>query len=1680
MNKALNKAAVENVTIPFLARYLRTKNPEFGYQESLDMAKAHLTIQASKRGMKLEDIYSDKTLILENIEAFNQKVLNATKMEMRGKPKATPQGPKQVGTTFDLPKTAPKAEVVTPTEPTVKIVESPTETAARVTRGRTLIVKVDAKKLQAKAEKNAFSKDKMESAKKRTEVDSYPQLFVLGDKLEIEDGVHRIAVNAERGEPIEVAIDPKDEAMLEDVKFVEQVEEGEPTEPTQEPIGNKLNPVEDAYKPAVAIAGKYDTLSAFKNALFSAKNKDAAEPILDRVSQIANEEVRIKLGVDTVKVNEVIAIGHTETEAIMATMNVDKPEAKKILSKMNEIYEDVQKDAIQQIFVRSRLEGEPDAPEAPEARDMFGKFGIDPAAQKMIQLAEGSVAGFNTDKVLEVASILAGNDHRTTISGQDVRDVMTLGTNQEEFIRNMIGSMNNKNSNFKLPPEELKALLEKATALFGEKPVVKVAKAYQEFQDWLNAAIGARNKLPTEKQIAAKIRALQSKYKPRGPRKKRPVKVYEEDSDKGKLPFKPIKNTDSLEKNANGEPILYKVIVDGVEMDILASSERYNNLKPVEFIEIVNLTKELLGKMPRISFEDKDHPGRRGFFLRVPDPFTGEVKFMEIAINPNLFKRGNELNLAKVLAHEMGHLVDYLDPDTIGKSNLLGKILGMKMFLENEFGTLTITNGDIQKELVELSLRTRPWDRNMPGMPQEHIDYRDSANELYADLISAIFFSPGMVEKIAPKTMEIFFEKLDTNQGFKEGYIAIQKMLTGLPEKVLLQRSNIVRESFIKGKELRKKYSELRNQKRISKKEALFDLVNNIYGDVIRMDNINANKGILPDNGSPMYAIDEDGYADVGWWKAVSNIQKKMLNKLNEVGIDELTAGEYMFYKRIVGNPEFNNQDLDALFEDFDVAERDQIVKFIRQLVEQGHNDRQELANPFGFAPDSAQKQLDYMKDTMGPEKFKYLEKLSKVMRDEVWNIIEDAFNSGTYPNKYRNILANNKDYYVTFGVLNYLAENVPAGLKQQYGTLQGIENPIDTTLLKMISLTRWNSKNRAGAAIIQMIHRVAPEDVTRLKEKPKHTPPKFGTIAVFEDGRPVWYQVPEGIAKSYNQGKISNTKLAVWLDWGLQNNFFKHVFITWSVSFAFITNPQRDFKANMIAAHALGIKMPLGKMLAAYWRNNKAAKLFAKGELTAITDEMLKNKALNKPFFDFNFHRETDPLTRTLEELELMKKGGIATVKTQKKILQPLYAVLNWVKFAGSKNEVLSKIAGYDILKEKNLDDRQRAMLTRDFFGTPNIYKGGEITQTTNNVFLFSNVFIQDAYRNYLMATKEDTKSGYWWGMVQYELLPKMLMIAASLGLMGLALKKLYDDIGEYDKTNYLCVPFGRTNDGRVVYARLVHSEAGRLLSGILWKTSTALEGREKATSDLMQILDFGAGQIPGVSPMAELAGANITYMTGNNPYDFFYGDKIIPPTEAAAGGGAALEKMVEWNVNSSGLGQYFVKPDKRNDKWWEVAIHHTPGLNKLIKMSDAGLRERMRDINALIAKENAQEKLRRIDVFEANVNRLEDESFQTVFADVKKEFFAEVKDKPNRQKIMLLRGQFAAFDMKESNETFVVGLLLTPTNKGKARILLEEIMPRMSLEQFGTFKHRMLKHKLITREVLVEMKKLERENTK
>ena len=131
---------------------------------------------------------------------------------------------------------------------------------------------------------------------------------------------------------------------------------------------------------------------------------------------------------------------------------------------------------------------------------------------------------------------------------------------------------------------------------------------------------------------------------------------------------------------------------------------------------------------------------------------------------------------------------------------------------------------------------------------------------------------------------------------------------------------------------------------------------------------------------------------------------------------------------------------------------------------------------------------------------------------------------------------------------------------------------------------------------------------------------------------------------------------------------------------------------------------------------------------------------------------------------------------------------------------------------------------------------------------------------------------------------MPKVVMWAMAEGYFGDEQMTIMDAVSEYDKANYIIIPIGLTEKGKAVYFRIPQDETGRFFGGITWKAWNQAAGDKQA--NMSDLLAYGGGQIPSMSPYWSLIKKIGQYNIEQNPYDNFRNGPAINKARWDAGG--------------------------------------------------------------------------------------------------------------------------------------------------------------------------------------------------
>ena len=669
---------------------------------------------------------------------------------------------------------------------------------------------------------------------------------------------------------------------------------------------------------------------------------------------------------------------------------------------------------------------------------------------------------------------------------------------------------------------------------------------------------------------------------------------------------------------------------------------------------------------------------------------------------------------------------------------------------------------------------------------------------------------------------------------------------------------------------------------------------------------------------------------------------------------------------------------------------------------------RAALANPRGFTADTAQATLDGLRGRLDaavaagvgqdrPSKSRYdvVEAAARRFADLAAPHLEEAAELGVYNRTlYDSVIKPNRYSYAAFRVLDFIEhpDYVSAGVKQGTGTLRDVDDVFQATLLKTLSLVRENIEQRAKLGVDAMMRQEHPEQWTTpaMSAPGRYERPSgdnTGVVRMWENGRRVERHTDPYVARSFEHLDLSGLR---WLTTTMRvlGSPFRAGFITYNLTFGLFTNPVRDYRRMLKTINTrrttaadgsrTGGAVTRRAALAAYVKESRAAWAYARGTVTdPRVRELLESMTILPPGEAPMFTGREDGLAETL------RRYGLAEIAPRERgrIMQALHSVtgpfrladkllLSPVRTVTRFTEALPKFAGDRLLADRGVGGRERAHLVRTRAGTPNVTDRGHYTPVTNEVFMFSNVFVQGWRADIAAATSPKTRAGYWWRTFIMDAVPKLAMVAAASGWIakavagsgggdeddedknwGAQLEAFYRHVPDYDRQGYLIVPLGweadpASPDGRKArYLRVPHDDTARGAMGALW---ALFRGTDAATA-AGRVFDVGADQVPGFAPQVELAGMWADYLQGENPRDDFRGQDIISrQAQAARAGGdgarARLE-MLASTADAFGLTRLRTAMRDRDGTGVTAAdVVRLPFADRIVKSSAYGLVEESR----------------------------------------------------------------------------------------------------------------------------------------
>lgn len=1178
-----------------------------------------------------------------------------------------------------------------------------------------------------------------------------------------------------------------------------------------------------------------------------------------------------------------------------------------------------------------------------------------------------------------------------------------------------------------------------------------------------------------------------------------------------------IFSVDQLNKGGQPEKEAAKVPITLGQLD---------SINPIEMPELVDLARELMGSVPKVGKLRGGKGGgvTLGYFR--PD---GNGK---IALQDFLFKQENLSQASKTLAHEIGHLIDYLPDQNLKRGNLLGRLASLRGFMQSTFsfeegkGLDTkarnelrngarrevaektekkqkdfsladkrevkrlyqkkvndiiqsggyIRDAKVKKELLLVSRWWKPYDPKTA--PEAFKSYRESSVELYADAISVLFNAPKRLQDLAPTFYNSFFEGLDAKPDVRDAYFEVQSLLSGDKEALTRRRREGVKKMFKEGDY---KAIDLHNRRVMEKENRRKQYWSHFKHTVIDknfqiIDRVkkaqSEGKTINPDE-NPVYFLEERNYIGgkiKGTFERTFNTIYSTLNE-NEITWDDF--GETLFYARIAAG------------------------------------DRSDVANPRGITPEVAKELLNDVANAYTPEQRAILTDQVVKFQEAVRAINEEAFNAGLYsPELYEQMKAN--PAYVTFQVLDHLEEGMTSRIYKSLGTLKDITNPADATMLKVITTIRATERNMATKTTVNFLKENFSDEIVEAKyskSKKGRFPmpskkPNQELVTFFEGGKIKGYYVDPYIAETINNQSVGQNAPIVPIIRFMNTTLFRPLFISFNLGFqsfnlirdfvrfykntpdmSFLRAIKRYGEAGRIArVRAFGLpKNASQKDVDAY---NMLIKLEEEKVLSTTFNDIISgrsdvDKQVEKILADTGI-KEFQPKPR----IERVPKFAKPAVKLLDKagILDVTSNMLGFIENLGNLIETLPKAAGvFELSKDGDLSIEDKSFIRRKL-GSPDFLAGGTYKPITNEIFLFSNAIIQGIRADVEVATDPKTRSGFWWKTAKITLLPKILMYGVLLGAFGEGLKKLMEGASEYDRTNYTIIPLGTDTNGKPVYFRLPVDETSRFIGGMFWKALTFASNESSIGSDILDVLSYTGGQLPSISPAIQSLAATTQFLAGQNPYDAFRGRLVLSDTVAKAGGIDATKAFLGWQFQQLGGGifyRFYHEPTAKKETGTVEKIFNAPVignvLGRFVRVSDYGQVEKLKSIEAKVEQQKAQETLDERKIINRYINDARAQGLTKPTPKMENDLVREIFDgapqtSDERSKAKRLVKKLTLSIARGNADPNVTALVDASSNDVKLAIL-KEIQSDMSPEEFSKLRTDLLREGIVSGEVFNDL---------
>jgi hypothetical protein len=846
----------------------------------------------------------------------------------------------------------------------------------------------------------------------------------------------------------------------------------------------------------------------------------------------------------------------------------------------------------------------------------------------------------------------------------------------------------------------------------------------------------------------------------------------------------------------------------------------------------------------------------------------------------------------------------------------------------------------IRQELIDLTKWWKPFD--ITRADPTHLAYRFSPEELFADAMSVLLNSPADLKARAPIFYDTFWNNLESRPQVKAKLVDIYDRINKGRDAVLDKRLARDMQAFKAGAEIFISKSAAAQARRASLTgwwDNLKDQYWNTYQPIIdSAAKARASGKITPaQEDSIRWLTEEHPLAESKLQVKLADIGR-LYQSLDAAGVARENFGIFLKYHRIANERLEVTREIDG------------------QMEVVGETGRAVMFNPGGETDRTAREALARLQATLGPEGYAALETAVRGFRDVIYSIMEDANQSGLFSAELWKTISTNKDNYAAFTPLEYVQEYLPSTIRKQVGTFKEIADPLQQTVLKVISIHRAAQNNRFTREAVRVIRQTSPELVTTAPMKyngktMEPQPPKDSALSMVEwkvNGQRVGAHIPKRYAAMWeDKSPAERDAILRLLSTGFQRLVYGAI-IRYNPAFQLFMSPARDLQRSLTNMPG-GIKGRARFVMRLLDPETWGASIdWAQGDVgkTQLMREMVESAATGGPHSAFGGRMGSND-----DSIDaILRKFHLQDSKSRNLLTRAIMAPLKAIEFAGQILQMLPKASAYKVLvKDMGMPAPQAANTIRNHIGIPNYYKKGRHAQSAGAIVPFLNIFLrsyESLQRNFRGAERNMNAKEWWlaWLFTGGGLIA-VLQTLAKEGVLGDELQKLYSRVPNWDMTNFAVIPLGNVSTGdtggKTAYLRLPQDEGLRVINGVVGKVISASIRSAKGDPTAPQLGDVFAGissQVPGQNTLIEVGQNWTTFLAGRNPRDDFRNRNILSEDQWLAGGWEATKPMLGWTLGATGITNFF-NYDTEADTLTEMTISATPVLNKFLKISDRGV---------------------------------------------------------------------------------------------------------------------------------------------